>query len=79
MAQFDVKLNAYGQGEIINQVVIGELKNGKYKTKNHSEGIIYFISENGKTYGNSEQISILNQTKYRITDKDNKKTLIEVK
>uniref|UniRef100_UPI0040479B42 toxin-antitoxin system YwqK family antitoxin n=1 Tax=Roseivirga sp. TaxID=1964215 RepID=UPI0040479B42 len=79
MAQFDVKLNAYGQGEIINQVVIGELKNGKYKSKSYSEGIIYFVSAKGDTYSNSEQISILNQTNYRITDKDKKKTLIEVK
>ncbi|MFT6827494.1 MAG: antitoxin component YwqK of YwqJK toxin-antitoxin module [Cyclobacteriaceae bacterium] len=79
LAQFDVKLNAYGQGEIVDHLTIGELKKGKYKSKNYDEGIIYFISDNGDSYDNSEKISILNQTNYRIMDKENKKTLIEVK
>jgi hypothetical protein len=79
MAQFDVKLNAYGQGENIENLTIGEFKKGKYKSKSYDKGIIYFISEDGGSYGNSEQISILNQTNYRITDKEGKKTLVEVK
>lgn len=78
MAQFEVKLNAYGQGENIEKITVGELKKGKYKSKSYEEGIIYFLADNGASYGNSEQISILNQTNYRITDKNNK-TLIEVK
>ena len=78
MAQFEVKHNAYGQGENIEHLTVGELKKGKYKSKSYEEGIIYFLADNGASYGNSEEISILNQTNYRITDK-NKKTLIEVK
>jgi antitoxin component YwqK of YwqJK toxin-antitoxin module len=79
MAQFDVKLNAYGQGENIENITIGELKKEKYRSKGYEEGIIYFITEDGNSFSNSEQISILNQTRYRIMDKEGKKTLIEVK
>ncbi|KYG74551.1 MORN repeat protein [Roseivirga ehrenbergii] len=78
-AKFDVKLNAYGQGEIVENITIGELKKGKYKTKNFDKGIIYFTGTSGEIFETSENIFILNQTHYKIMDEDKKHTLIEVK
>jgi antitoxin component YwqK of YwqJK toxin-antitoxin module len=77
-AKFDVKLNAYGQGEIVEKITVGELKKGKYKSKNFDKGIIYFINSSGNVFETSENISILNQTKYKIVDEDKKHTLVEV-
>ena len=78
-AKFDVKLNAYGQGEIVEKVTIGELKRGKYKKKDFEKGIIYFLNESGEVFETSENISILNQTQYKIMDETKKHTLVEVR
>lgn len=77
-AKFDVKLNAYGQGEIVEKITVGELKKGKYKSKNFDKGIIYFINSSGNVFETSENISILSQTKYKIVDEDKRHTLVEV-
>lgn len=77
-AKFDVKLNAYGQGEIVEKITIGELKKGRHKTKDFDKGVIYFIDTTGKVFETSENISILNQTRYKIMDEDKKHTLVEV-
>lgn len=78
-ALFEVKLNAYGSGENIEGITIGTLKKGKHKTKKYDGGVIYFVSAEGETFQSSELISILNQTKYKITDKEGEKVLLEVK
>lgn len=75
---FEVKLNAYGSGELIEEITIGSLKKGRYKTKSFDSGIIYFLGSEGKVFESSELISILNQTAYRITDMEGEKTLLEV-
>ena len=77
-ATFKVKLNAYKQGEIVEDITLGTLKKGKLKTKKFDKGIIYFIGNEGETFDTSELISILNQTKYKITDPGKEKVLIEV-
>lgn len=77
-AAFKVKLNAYHQGEIVEDITLGTLKKGKLKTKQFDKGIIYFIGKEGETFSTSELISILNQTKYKITNPDKDKVLIEV-
>ncbi len=78
-AKFDVKLNAYGQGEIVENITIGELKKGKHKTKKFDKGIIYFTGASNEILETSENIFILNQTQYKIMDEDKKNTLIEIK
>ncbi|MGW8123952.1 hypothetical protein ACV07N_14935 [Roseivirga echinicomitans] len=77
-ARFDVKLNAFEQGEVVEKITIGEQKKGKYKTKEFESGIIYFINTDGKVLDTSEHISILNQTRFKIMDEDNKHILVEV-
>jgi antitoxin component YwqK of YwqJK toxin-antitoxin module len=77
-AEFDVKLNAYGQGELIESLKIGEIKKGRYKTQSYDQGIIYFISNQGVSLSNSEELSILHQSNYRITDRKKKRMLIEI-
>ena len=77
-AAFKVKLNAHKQGEIVEDITLGTLKKGKLKTKKFDKGVIYFIGNEGETFDTSELISILNQTRYKITDSDKDKVLIEV-
>ena len=77
-ASFKVKLNAYGQGELVEDITIGKLKNGKLKVKEYDKGVIYFVGDEGKVFESSELISILNQTQYKLTDPEGEKTLIEV-
>ena len=77
-AQFKVALNAYGSGELVEDVTIGILKNKKHKTKTYDKGIIYFTKNDGTYFTNSEEISLLYQTEYKIMDKSMNKVLIEV-
>ena len=77
-ASFKVKLNAYGQGEIVENITVGTLKKGRLKSKSFESGIIYFVKGDGGMYQNSEVISILNQTHYRIMDDKNEKLFLEV-
>ena len=78
-ASFEVKLHAYGgQGEIIENIKLGTLKNGRLKSKSIDRGIIYFVKESGDTFKNSELISILNQTHYRLMDAKGEKLFLEV-
>ena len=77
-AEFDVKLNAYGEGELIESLKVGEIKKGRYRTQSYDQGIIYFISNQGVSLSNSEELSISHQTNYRITDRKKKRMLIEI-
>lgn len=78
-AKFDVKLNAYGKGEIVENIVIGTVKKGKLKIREYEKGIIYFLGDNGDFFESSEHISILNQTHYKIMDEEDGDLLIMVK
>jgi antitoxin component YwqK of YwqJK toxin-antitoxin module len=73
--QFDVKLHAYQKGEIIEKLIIGQVKKGRHKTKTFDEGIIYFLDETGTEFSNSEEISILQQSRFKIMDTEMKKIL----
>ena len=77
-AQFKVALNAYGSGEMVEDITIGTLKNKKHKTKTYDNGVIYFTKNDGTYFTNSEEISLLYQTEYKIMDKSMNKVLIEV-
>ena len=77
-ASFDVKLNAYKTGEIVENITVGKLRKGKVKTRKFDKGVIYFMNESGEAFRSSEVISILNQTKYKIIDEDGAEVLIEV-
>lgn len=76
-ASFNVKLNAYGSGEMVEDIVIGTLGKRKLKTKKYDKGIIYFISEAGDTFKSSESISILNQMHYKLLAGANEATLFQ--
>ena len=75
-AKFDVKLNAYGKGERVENLTIGVLKKGRYKSKDYEEGIIYFLNKEGDSFESSEHISILNQTHYKITENNGQTVLL---
>ena len=77
-ASFDVKLNAYGQGEFVENVTVGTFKKGKHKIKEFDKGVIYFVGNEGETFKTSELISILNQTHYKIIDPEKERLIIEV-
>lgn len=77
-ASFEVKLNAYKTGEIVENITVGKLKNGRVKTRQYDKGVIYFLSDKGETFKSSEVISILHQTKYKITNEAGDKIWIEV-
>lgn len=67
-AKFKVDLNAYKKGEVVLNL---EIRKGK-KLKSKGSGIIYFISEDGKSFNYSEDVSIFDQTKYYINDEEGK-------
>ncbi len=75
-ASFTVKLNAYNAGEQIEDITVGTFKKGRYKKRKYENGILYFMNQKGETFESSELISILNQTKYKITDGEGKKVLL---
>lgn len=77
-ASFSVRLNAYGSGEKVEDITIGTLKKGRHKTRKYEGGVIYFLTTEGGTFKSSEQIFILNQTTYKITDEEGKKILLQV-
>ena len=77
-ASFDVKLNAFKAGEIVENVEVGVLKRGKLKKRKYDKGIIYFLNDEGAFFESSEVISILNQTHYKITDESGEEVLVQV-
>lgn len=78
-ASFKVKLNAYGKGEVIENIVVGTLKKGRLKSKKIEHGVIYFLDKEGGIFQSSEHISIPNQIHYKLMDADGEKLFLEVK
>ncbi len=67
--EFKVGLNAYGSGEIVEQVKVASGKKRKLRSKD--DGVIYFTN-NDQALKTSEFISILKQSAYKIETKDGK-------
>lgn len=76
-ASFKVKLNAYGSGEKVEDIIIGTLRKKKLKTKKYDNGIIYFISKEGDTFKSSESIPIRDQMRYKLLAGANEATLFQ--
>ena len=72
--QFEVGLNAYGQGEKLTNIKIS--KGPGKKLKSYEEGTLIFLDANQNALQTSEQISILKQSKFRIVD-DNGSVIYE--
>ncbi|KYG73458.1 MULTISPECIES: toxin-antitoxin system YwqK family antitoxin [Roseivirga] len=68
--QFKVGLNAYGKGELLTEVKIAKPNN--HKLKSYDEATLIFLGEKNESLCTSEEISILNQSKFKIVDKDGK-------
>ncbi|OEK05035.1 toxin-antitoxin system YwqK family antitoxin [Roseivirga misakiensis] len=69
-AEFNVGQNAYGSGEKVTDLKIAVGKRRKLKTK--EDGVILFMNEEDEIDNTSEMISILNQSTYKIVDRDGK-------
>ena len=67
----------YGKGETLENVIIGTLKKGRYKSKSITKAEIVFLAK-GKEYVSSENIPIYAQDRYQIKSVDKKEILAEV-
>ncbi len=67
--QFKVGLNAYGQGEKLNEIEIAKGK--KNKLKGYEQGVLIFFNQEKGNLKTSEEISILEQSNFRILDEKN--------
>lgn len=68
--QFNVGLNAYGQGELLTDIKIAKPKN--HKLKSFDNATLIFLDDKNHVLSTSEEISILSQSNFKIVDSEGK-------
>ena len=68
----------YKGGETLENVTIGSLKKGRYKSKSIGHAEIVFIDPKGKEYPSSENVPIYKQNHYQVKTVGKQEVLVEV-